>query len=223
MDDHVLDHAESYCQNALDASTRSDVDRHLAQCEECRAAFADIALAIRELAAWTKTPAIDPALETRLVNLRPRAPRPWWSMAAAAVVAAMLAGGAGYAVGRQASPGEPAIATVAADTALRTFLLLLEEPAWPPPQPLANARTGYMDWVTDLRTLGRYVGAEKLTEEPGVRISPNGTAEEATGPSPARNLSGWYLLRARDYDEAVVLARRGPHLRYGSILVRQLE
>jgi hypothetical protein len=223
MDHHVLDFAESYCRNALDASTRNDVDRHLVQCEECRAAYEAIALAIQELAAWTDAPGIDAALETRLVNLRPRAPRPWWSMAAAAALVAMLAGGTGYAAGRQSARDEPATTTVAPDTALRTFLLLLEEPAWPPPQPLSIARTGYMDWVTDLRTRDRYVGAEKLTEEPGVRISPDGSAEEATGPSPARNLSGWYLLRARDYNEAVVLARRGPHLQYGSILVRQVE
>lgn len=223
MDHHVLDLAEAYCRNALDAPTRSDVDRHLAHCEECRAEYEVIALAVRELATWTSAPAIDPALETRLVNLRPRNARPWWSMAAAAVLLAMLAGGTGYAAGRQSSRSEPATTTVASDTTLRTFLLLLEEPVWPPPQPLANARTGYMDWAIDLRTLGRHVSAEKLTEEPGVRISPDGTAEEATGPSPAQNLSGWYLLRARDYNEAVVLARRGPHLRYGSILVRQLE
>lgn len=223
MDDHVLEQAEPYHRDALDASTLNDIDRHLAHCKACRDGFEAIALAIRELATWPDAPAIEPALEKRLVNLRPRAARPWWSFAAAAALVAVLAGGTGYAAGRSARVGESATTTVSSDTSLRTFILLLEEPTWPPPQSLATARSGYADWATDLRARERYVNAEKLTEEVGVRISVDGTAAPAIGTPPAQNLSGWYLLRARDYNEAVGLARRGPHLRYGSILVRQLE
>ena len=113
--------------------------------------------------------------------------------------------------------------SLAGDSTLRSFILLLEEPTWPPVATLSVARSGYGDWAADLRALGRHISAEKLTEEPGVRIAMNGTVSPALDMSAASNLSGWYLLRARNYDEAVALARRGPHLRYGSILVRQVE
>jgi hypothetical protein len=36
-------------------------------------------------------------------------------------------------------------------------------------------------------------------------------------------VSGWYVVRARSYEEAIGWARRGPHLAYGSVLVREIE
>ena len=107
------------------------------------------------------------------------------------------------------------------DTSLKPFILLLEEPNWPPSAPLE--RDGYSDWARNLAAMHRYIGAEKLTEEPGVRLAVDGGAAAPNTAPPPGNLSGWYLLRARNYADAVRLARLGPHLRYGSILVRQLE
>jgi hypothetical protein len=223
MDEHIPDVAEEYCRGTLDASRRAEVERHLARCEDCRNAYDDVRLAIDALGAWTTPAPVPRALESRIVGLVRRRAFSAWQTAAAAIVLALFAGGFGYTAGRQAGPSSGTTLVATADTSLRTFMLLLEESAWPPVEPLSLARDGYLDWMRDLQRLGRYIDAEKFTEEPGVRIAVNGGVASPAGVPLAQNLSGWYRLRARDYNEAVALARRGPHLRYGSILVRQIE
>jgi hypothetical protein len=199
------------------------VDEHLAVCVACREAFDDVAVATRALSSWIPVASLDPGLEEKLVRLRPRTARRWVPIAMAAALAGVIAAAGGFATGRRIGESRVAQDSLAGDSTLRSFILLHEEPTWPPAASLSVARSGYGDWAADLSALGRHVSAEKLTEEPGVRIAMNGTVSPALDMSAARNLSGWYLLRARDYDEAVALARRGPHLRYGTILVRQIE
>lgn len=223
MNEHVLELAESYCRDALQPDERQRVEEHLAVCVPCREAFDDIAVATRALSSWTSVAPLPPGVEAKLVRLRPRTARRWVPVAIAAALAGIIAGTGGFAAGRSLGQSVVVQDSLAADSTFHLFILLLEEPTWPPATTLSVARSGYGDWAVGLRALGRHVSAEKLTEEPGVRIAMNGTVSPALDMSAASNLSGWYLLRARDYDEAVALARRGPHLRYGSILVRQLE
>jgi hypothetical protein len=35
------------------------------------------------------------------------------------------------------------------------------------------------------------------------------------------NYSGYFVIRAQNYDEAVAIARTSPHLQFGGILVRR--
>jgi hypothetical protein len=69
----------------------------------------------------------------------------------------------------------------------------------------------------------RFVGAQKLTDEPGYRVQSNGRAVRPERSPRPPNVSGWYIVRARSYEEAIDWARRGPHLAYGSVLVREIE
>jgi hypothetical protein len=66
-------------------------------------------------------------------------------------------------------------------------------------------------------------GGRKLTDESGWRVNQDGTiTRPELGPC-SKNVSGWFLVRATNYDEAIDWVRRGPHLRYGGVLVRQVE
>jgi hypothetical protein len=101
------------------------------------------------------------------------------------------------------------------------FALLLEEPAWPPPEPIARA--GYREWLLALTAARSSGGGRKLTDESGWRVNQDGSVTRPElGPCP-KNLSGWFLIRASNYDDAINWVRRGPHLRHGGVLVRQVE
>jgi hypothetical protein len=71
------------------------------------------------------------------------------------------------------------------------------------------------------------VGGEKLTDEGGRILSGQGAALRVVdGPySEAKEvLGGFFLITARDYDQAVQIASSCPHLKYGRrIEVRQVE
>jgi hypothetical protein len=182
------------------------------------------------VSSWSREPALDAALEERLVrsvrNVRgdePVVSNRWWrSGVAAAALIGVLAGALGFGVGRLTGAGSRSATstTFAADSSLHSYLLLLEEPAWPPEQPLT--RNGYGEWARMIAAESRFGGAEKLTEEPGFRVTMAGAARPVGAERPP-NISGWYIVQARSYDEAIEWARRGPHLAYGSILVREIE
>jgi hypothetical protein len=135
----------------------------------------------------------------------------------AALIALLLLGSlaAGYFTG----VGRARVGQDAGNT-LPVFALLLEEPDWPPDQPLNRA--GYREWYNAQIAAGQSAGGEKLTDEPGWRVRRDGTVERP-GLNTCNNLSGYFLVHARTYDDAIAWVRRGPHLRYGSVLVRQVE
>lgn len=220
-DRHVADEAVAYLSGELAPDRRTAVERHLSVCAQCRAELEMTSLALSALADWPRDPRLSPQLEQRLVAGFGR-PRPWvLARRLAAVLAFALAGGAGFAAGRATAPtGDPSGAALA-DTTLGTYLLLLEESEWPQRRP--SGREGYAAWARTLRAEHRLVNAEKLTDEPGFRVQPTGRVSRPEESCCPANVSGWFLLRARTYDDAIALARRGPHLRYGSVLVRQVE
>lgn len=163
---------------------------------------------------------IDPnaALEDRTVMalrahglLRPAAlTRRRWLMAAAA--AALFI--AGVATGR--IYGASASFDAQAPSGPMFALLLYGEPT-------LDARTGeaqvvdeYRRWAVGLREQGRYINGERL-----------GDAVRSIGvpaASPAALMRGFFIVSARDLDEALDIARSCPHVRRGgSIVVRPLD
>jgi hypothetical protein len=70
------------------------------------------------------------------------------------------------------------------------------------------------------------VNGHKLTEEGGKRLNrAGGKLSVVDGPyAEAKEVvGGIYLLRAKDYDEAVKLASDCPHLQFGRIEVKQID
>jgi hypothetical protein len=227
---HVGDRAVAYCAGELDDVERAAIDRHVADCAACRTELEEIAVALGAVSSWSRQPSLSTALEDRIVrsaisgaggtSLGAGGRASWLrSSIAAAVLVGAICGAVGFGVGRWTSTGASSTPVVAADSTLRSYMLLLEEPSWPPAQPLA--RDGYGAWAQAIRAEARLIGAEKFTEEPGFRVVGGGAATRPGRSEP--NYSGWYIVRARSYDEAIAWARRGPHLAYGSILVREIE
>ena len=105
------------------------------------------------------------------------------------------------------------------------MLLLYDDPTgWQrlSPEEMQKAIEKYMAWTKKPFT----VDSKRLGEDPGKVVRPsNGRAHTADGPFSETKevLGGFYLIEARDYDEAVARASEHPHVEYGgTIEVRKL-
>jgi hypothetical protein len=101
----------------------------------------------------------------------------------------------------------------------------------PPAAPLSDAEgqkrfAEYVEFTTAIRKSGHFIGANRL--QPAntavtVRVR-DGKVLVTDGPfaETKEQLGGYYLIEARDRDEAVQIASRIPASRWGSIEVRQV-
>jgi hypothetical protein len=93
----------------------------------------------------------------------------------------------------------------------KEFLALIEE---------------YRAWGQRLAAEGKLVGSHKLTDDGGRHLRKRGNEILVTdGPfAEAKEvLGGYYIVTASSYDEAVEIAKTGPHIRYGRIEVRKVD
>jgi hypothetical protein len=90
------------------------------------------------------------------------------------------------------------------------------------PEEMQKAIEKYMAWTKKPFT----VDSKRLGGDHGKVLRPvNGKARTTDGPYSETKevLGGFYLIQARDYDEAVALASDHPHIEYGgTIEVRKL-
>lgn len=113
------------------------------------------------------------------------------------------------------------------------FILLLHHPVSAPPafsfspERKAAVTKEYMAWGDRLRAEGRLKAGEKLTVDAGRVLRAAGDRIMTTdGPFAESKelLGGFFLIAARDYDEACRTAESCPHFKYGgSIEVRQID
>jgi hypothetical protein len=193
--DHAVDLIVDSLLDRLDAEQRRELDAHLASCASCAAE------AERMSEMWEglgRLPAPEPASGAALELGRRLA-------AERAAIALLLLGAAG---GYGLRGGGPEAVTSSDAT---TFMLLVrgDERMQAPVSGDALVRE-YMDWASSLRERGRLVGANKLMDEPGRWVS---TAAAET--RLASDVSGYFLITAADYDEAIRIAEDSPHIRYG--------
>ncbi len=200
----------------LDPEQARDLEQHLATCSTCAAEAMELRQLWGDLDALP-TPAPDAAaavrLGRRLATTR-RTSRWTPALRAAAVV---LLVGTGVVVGRMmprgnAGAGPPA--AVGADAGAFLFLIRGTEPDMrASPEQLFEEYSG---WAEELAEAGRLIGAEKLTDDPGVWVGKD---------APGRDVvSGFFLVRAADYAEAEQIALASPHVWYGgAIEVRAID
>lgn len=84
----------------------------------------------------------------------------------------------------------------------------------------------YMDYTTGIRKTGNYIGGEALqpiSSATTVRVK-DGKTLTTDGPfaETREQLGGYYLVEAKDLDEAIALAARIPTSRTGCIEVRPI-
>jgi hypothetical protein len=206
----------------LDPDRRRTIADHLAICDDCRAEVALLGEAHEGLNSWGSEKAPLP-LKPVSTNPMPRVTPTFWPALVAAVAAGILLGAAGgYTVGRSATAVVDQGAGVPTSGSL--FTLFLEEPAgtWPPVA--GDMRPGYVEWRDSLVARGQFNGGDRFSADGGWYIARGGVAQPAESLVIARdrvNYSGYFVIQARDYAQAVEIAKGSPHLNYGGILVRR--
>lgn len=153
------------------------------------------------------------ALRGRLVGelaarglLRRRSRAPWRDLAAAAAVVLALA--AGYTLGKRT------VVATEAPTQADFALMLYESRAYQPAARPGERTAEYGRWA---RAQGGLVvfGAELDSEERSLG---------AAGGDVGEALTGFFLIRAASWEEAIMAAERSPHVRYGGrVAVRRLR
>jgi len=110
------------------------------------------------------------------------------------------------------------------------FILLLRRLPGPPPSPeqMTTMIKEYGGWADRLRGEGRLKGGQKLTNDAGriMRPAAGGRVVVIDGPYAESKelLGGFFVVTAKNYDEACQLAESCPQLRYGgNIEVRQID
>lgn len=84
----------------------------------------------------------------------------------------------------------------------------------------------YTAWTEKMRAEGRYVGGDKLKDEPGRQIMTGADGIEThAGPftETGEMIGGYMTISAADYDEATEIAKTCPHAKYGRIELREID
>ena len=111
----------------------------------------------------------------------------------------------------------------------RFLLLLRDDPstfAHLSPAEMQAIIQKYIAWGNGLRASGRLITSDKLTGEGG-RVARRGDGKPMVTDGPfteAREVvGGFYMIHAKNYDDAMTVVNECPHLAFGSIEVRQVE
>jgi hypothetical protein len=198
----------------LDAATAGELDAHLRTCTEC----AEEAQRLREL--WRDASAEVPAPSSELLvrfgrRLERRRPSAWRTriLQAAAAVLLVAVGTVGGQLLLGGGEGDVGVAPVIA-SGNPEFMLLIRATGMEQAPPNNQLVAEYGQWAHDLAAEGRLVSAEELASTTAwVSDAPRSLEERERAP-----IEGFFLVRARDYDEAVALARGHPHVGYGGTI-----
>src|SRR5215208_1818045 len=83
----------------------------------------------------------------------------------------------------------------------------------------------YLAWRKALTSRDQLRGGAKLRDEGGKRLAGGPTPVVSDGPYAEAHevIGGFFIVEAADYDAAVKLAGSCPHLKYGTIELREIE
>jgi hypothetical protein len=215
--EHAVDLIVDSLLDKVDDERRRELTAHIESCRSCAAEaerMGELWRGLGELNPPAAAPHAALELGRRLATARRQHRYAPLLRAAAGVVLVLLGGAGGYVIRGDGSPqGVPA-------PGVSTFLLLVrgEEPRGP----VTGDRLvlEYQAWAASLADEGRLVGANKLTDEPGRWISAPAAGETRT----RSDVSGYFLVSASGYDEALEIAESSPHIRYGGTFeIRQID
>lgn len=91
----------------------------------------------------------------------------------------------------------------------------------PTPEQMKEAFKPYQDWIAGMAFSNRLVAPPKKWDVVGRVITATGVGE---GPYAEikSSIGGLFLIKAKDYDEAVAIARECPIIKYGAVIeIRQ--
>jgi hypothetical protein len=106
------------------------------------------------------------------------------------------------------------------------FVLLLREGEFKgySPEEMQKILERYLGWADQLRKEGRHRGGEELKETGRVLSVKNGKVVDGPYTETKESIGGYFVIEAKDYDEAVEISKGCPHLNYnGSIELREIN
>jgi hypothetical protein len=114
------------------------------------------------------------------------------------------------------------------------YMLLLHEPANPPIQDLGPSELQaifqrYKDWADRTARAGNLVGGQKLEDRTGRVLVKDGAKKVVVKDGPYAEtkevIGGYFTIEAKDFDEAVAIARDCPHLDWfgGKVEIRAFD
>jgi anti-sigma factor RsiW len=215
--EHAVDLIVDSLMDTLDDEQRRELNAHLESCASCAAEAKRMGALWKDLGELHAPPAAPHAALSLGRRLAAAGQQQRYAplLRLAAAVALLVLGGAGGYVVRGGGPA-PSVAPTGASTFL--FLVRGQEPQGP----LSGDSlvSEYQAWASSLAAEGRLVGANKLTDEPGRWIAAPSAGDTRT----QSDVSGYFLVSASGYAEALEIAGSSPHIRYGGTFeIRQVD
>lgn len=82
----------------------------------------------------------------------------------------------------------------------------------------------FIAWAGKLRQQGRYKAGDELQPNGRIVSASNGAITDGPFTETKDAVGGYFLIEAKDYDEAVAICREAPHFEYnGTIEIRQIS
>jgi hypothetical protein len=80
----------------------------------------------------------------------------------------------------------------------------------------------YAEWRKSRMVSGQVVGGSKLRDGSG-KVLAGGTIKDGPFTEAKEVMAGFFIIAAKDYDEAVAIASTCPHMDFGTIEIREVE
>ena len=84
----------------------------------------------------------------------------------------------------------------------------------------------YVTWTEEMRAAGQLLGSNKLRDGEGRRIVRRGkeiVVRDGPFPETKEVIGGYWIVDVPSDDAVVTLARKSPHLDFGTLEIRQIE
>ncbi|HTE29033.1 MAG TPA: YciI family protein [Chryseolinea sp.] len=88
----------------------------------------------------------------------------------------------------------------------------------PSPEQMKEAMKPYQDWIAGIAAEDRLVAPPKRWDVDGRVISTAKKVHQGPYAEGTESIGGLFLIRAKDYDEAVEIAKGCPIIKYGAIV-----
>lgn len=110
------------------------------------------------------------------------------------------------------------------------FMMLLHSEPSPDgaytPAEIQSVVQKYQEWSEKMGAAGKLAGGNKLANNPGKVLRGTDSVSVVDGPFAETKeiIGGYFVLEAKDYDEAAELSKSCPHLAFGgTIELRQID
>ena len=88
----------------------------------------------------------------------------------------------------------------------------------PSPEQMKEALKPYQEWIAGIGAQDKLVAPPKRWDVDGRVVKQNNSVHHGPYAEKKESIGGLFLIKAKDYDEAVEIAKRCPIIQYGAIV-----